>query len=99
MIRTRYGSNRNRGKFEIMAEILRDLRNPICRTNIMSHCNMNSLQSGQYLNLLESSDLIQKQVAAGKVMYQRTEAGRVFLKHYNQMVLLLDPSISAPALM
>ncbi|UCH31579.1 MAG: hypothetical protein JSV05_08840 [Candidatus Bathyarchaeota archaeon] len=99
MIRTRNGSDGNRNKFEILAEILRNLRNPICWTNIMSHCNMNSKQSWQYLNLLKSSDLITVQVATGKVMYQRTEAGREFLKHYNKIALLLDPSISPPSLM
>ncbi len=98
MLRTRNVSGRNRSRFEIIAEILRNLRVPICWTNVMSHCNMSSKQSGQYLSLLRSSDLIQAQVAAGKVTYQRTEAGREFLEQYSKMVLLLDPSISAPSL-
>jgi len=59
---------------------------------------MSSKQSGQYLNLLRSSDLIQVQVAAGKPMYQRTEAGREFLKHYNKIELLLDNGTPVPAL-
>ena len=98
MLRTRNVSDRRRSRFEILAEILRDLREPTCWTNIMSHCNMSSAQSGRYLNLLRSSDLIQIQVAAGKVTYQRTEAGREFLKNYNKIVLLLDPGISAPCM-
>ncbi len=64
----------------------------------MSHCNMNSKQSRRYLNLLSSSDLIQLQGAAGKVTYQRTEAGREFLKHFDKIALLLDPSVSAPSM-
>jgi len=98
MLRMRKVSDGNRSRFEIIAEILGNLRVPICWTNIMSHCNMSSKQSGQYLNLLRSRDLIQMQVAAGKVTYKRTEAGRKFLKHYGKIVLLLDPSISAPSL-
>jgi len=98
MLRTRNVSDKNRSRFEIIAEILRGLRVPICWTNIMSHCNMSSKQSGQYLNLLRSSDLIQMQMAAGKVTYQRTEAGQEFLKHYNKIALLLNPSISPPSL-
>jgi predicted transcriptional regulator len=90
--------DRNRSRFEIMAEILRDLREPTCWTNIMSHCNISSKQSGQYLNLLRSSDLVRIDATAGKVTYQRTEAGRHFLTLYNKIVLLLDPSISAPSL-
>ncbi|UCE96627.1 MAG: hypothetical protein JSV51_03240 [Candidatus Bathyarchaeota archaeon] len=98
MLRKKKVFDGNRGKFEILADILRNLRLPICWTNVMSNCNMSSKQSGQYLNLLKSSDLIQMQVAAGKVTYQRTEAGREFLKQYNKMVLILDPSIPAPSL-
>jgi len=98
MLGTRSVPDGRRSRFEIIAEILRGLREPICWTNIMSHCNMSSRQSGQYLNFLRSSDLIQMQVGAGKVTYQRTEAGREFLKRYNKIVLLLDPSISAPSL-
>ena len=88
-------SDRNRSRFEILAEILRDLRVPIRWTNVMSHCNISSKQSGQYLSLLRSGDLIRQDATARKVTYQRTEAGREFLKQYNKIVTLLDPSISA----
>ncbi|MDH5451576.1 MAG: winged helix-turn-helix domain-containing protein [Candidatus Bathyarchaeota archaeon] len=98
MLRMRKVSDGNRSRFEIIAEILRDLREPTCRTNIMSHCNMNTAQSGQYLNFMASSDLIRIDAAAGKVAYQRTQAGREFLKLFNKMVLLLDPSISPVSL-
>lgn len=98
MLRMRNVFDRNRSRFEIIAEILRDLREPTCWTNIMSHCNISSKQSGQYLNLLRSGDLVRIDATAGKVTYQRTEAGRHFLTLYNKIVLLLDPSISAPSL-
>jgi len=72
---------------------------PTGKTNIMSHCNMNTAQSQGYLNLMRSNALIQIGAIAGRVTYQRTEAGREFLELYNKMALLLDPSISAPSLM
>ncbi len=99
MLRMLEVSDRNRSKFEIIAEILRELRKPTGRTNIMSHCNMSSMQSGGYLSLLKSNDLIRMDTMAGKVTFQRTEAGREFLRLFNEMVLLLDSSISAPSLM
>jgi predicted transcriptional regulator len=99
MLRMREVSDRNRSKFEIIAEILRELHKPTGRTNIMSHCNMSSMQSGEYLSLLKSNDLIRMDIMAGKVTFQRTEAGREFLRLFNEMVLLLDSSISAPSLM
>ena len=98
MLEMRNGSDGNRSRFEIIAEILRDLRRPTCWSNIMSHCNMSSKQSGRYLDVMRSSDLIQIQVAAGKVTYQRTDAGREFLQLFDKMVLLLDPSISPVSL-
>jgi len=90
----------NRNRLQIIAEILRKLRAPTSKTSIMSRCNMSSMQSGQYLNLMRSSDLIQMDdtASAGKVTYQRTETGREFLELYNKMILLLDSSISAPSL-
>ena len=99
MLRTRKVSDTNRNKFEIIAEILRQLRIPTVKTNIMSHCNMSSTQSGLYLNFMTSNDLVRIDAIAGRVTYQRTEAGREFLEVYNKMALLLDQSISAPCLM
>ena len=89
-------SDKNRSRFEIMAEILRELRKPTCRTNIMSHCNMSSTQSGDYLSFMKSNNLVRTDAVAGKVTYQRTEVGREFLGLFNSMILLLDSGISAP---
>ena len=91
-------SDGKRSRFEIIADILRHLREPTCWTNVMSHCNLSSRQAGQYLSLLRLNDLVQMDTAAGKAKYQRTEAGRQFLKGYGKIVLLLDPSIPAPLL-
>jgi predicted transcriptional regulator len=97
MLRMRKTSDKNRSRFEIIAEILRKLRLPTCRTNIMFHCNMSSMQSGHYLTLMKSNDLVRMNAIAGKVTYQRTETGREFLELYNKIVLLLVPSIAVPA--
>jgi predicted transcriptional regulator len=98
MSRVRRVSDTNRGRFDIIAEMLRQLRIPTGRTSIMCHCNMSTLQSGQYLDLMKSNDLIRVDAMAGRVTYQRTEAGRVFLEVYNKMLMLLDPSITASSL-
>ena len=99
MFKMRIVSDGNRSRFEIIAEILKELRKPTGRTNIMSHCNMSSMQSGEYLSFMTSSDLIRLDEIAGKVTYQRTEAGRSFLDLYGKMALLLDPTVSACRLM
>jgi predicted transcriptional regulator len=90
-------SDRNRSGFEIIAEILRELRKPTGRTNIMSHCNMSSTQSEKYLSFMKSNNLVRTDAVAGKVTYQRTEAGREFLGLFNSMILMLDPGFSVPS--
>jgi len=91
-------SNGNRSRLQIIAEILRQLRIPGGKANIMSHCNMSTAHPRQYLNLMTSSSLIRMGADAGKVTYQRTEAGLEFLELYKKMALLLDTGISSPFL-
>jgi predicted transcriptional regulator len=91
--------DRNRSRFEITAEILRELREPSGKTSIMSHCNMSSAQSGRYLDFMGSIDLVRTDMIAGKVTYRKTEVGRDYLELYGKMALLLDPSTSGPSLM
>jgi len=99
MLRMKKTSDMNRNKFEIVAEILRQVRIPTGKTNIMSHCNMSTAQSGQYLTLMKSNDLVRMDTVAGRVTYQRTNTGREFLELYNEMIVLLDSSIpAAPAM-
>jgi predicted transcriptional regulator len=90
MLRMRKTFDGNRGRLQIMGEILGELREPTGRTSIMSHCNMSFAQSGQYLSIMTLNDLIRTEAIAGKVTYQRTEAGREFLGLYSKMVLLLE---------
>lgn len=89
----------NRSRFEIIAEILRGLRMPTGRTNIMTHCNMSFAQSGHYLSFMRLNDLIRIDAIAGRMKYQRTETGLQFLELYNKMAQLLDTAISSPALL
>jgi predicted transcriptional regulator len=96
MLRIKKRSERNRGRLEIIAEILTELREPAGRTNIMSQCNMSGAQSGQYLHFMKSKDLILKNAARGRATYQRTEVGLKFLEIYNKMALMLDPNVSTP---
>jgi predicted transcriptional regulator len=98
MLDVRKVSDQNRSRLQIIAEILGQLRIPAGKANIMSQCNMSTAQSGQYLNLMTSSNLVQMGAYAGKVRYQRTETGLMFLDLYKKMALLLDPGISSPLL-
>jgi predicted transcriptional regulator len=98
MLKVREIFDGNRSRLQIIAEILRELRAPTRKASIMSHCKMSTAQSGQYLNLMRSSDLIWMDASAVKIAYQRTEGGREFLELYGKMILLLDLGISSPFL-
>lgn len=98
MFNVREVSDGNRGRLQIIAEILRLLRVPAGKANIMSHCNMSTAQSGHYLDLMRSSDLVRTGAYAGRVTYQRTEAGLEFLELYKKIALMLDSGISSPFL-
>ena len=98
MLNVRKVSDGNRSKLEIIAEILTQLRIPIGKANIMSHCNMSTAQSGEYLNAMTSSKLVQVCARAGKVEYQRTDVGLEFLELFKKMTLLLNSGISSPFL-
>lgn len=91
MLKIKRISEGNRNRFEIIAEILRELHTPTGKTSIMCHCNMSFAQSGQYLSLMMSNGLIQTDTMAGRVTYHRTDSGRQFQELYYQMSLLLDP--------
>jgi predicted transcriptional regulator len=92
MLRTGKISEGNRNKFEIIAEILRELHPPKGKTRIMTHCNMSFTQSGQYLDLMMSKSLIRTDTTPGKTTYRVTETGRQFQERYYKMALLLDPA-------
>ena len=91
-------SDGNRSRLQIIAEILSQVRIPVGKANIMSHCNMSTAQSGQYLNLMASSNLVRLGAYGGKVTYQRTEVGLEFLELFKKMTLLLNSGISSPFL-
>ena len=96
MLGIRNVPDRNRSRFEIIAEILKRLREPASKANIMSRCNMSTAQSGQYLDFMESVDLVHTAAMAGRVTYAKTETGRDYLEVYDKMAVLLDPCVSVP---
>jgi predicted transcriptional regulator len=90
-------SDGNRSKLEIMAKILRRVTKPTGITCILTSCNMSFKQSGYYLELMKSSDLINMNLAEGRVRYCTTEIGQEFLEAYDKMILMLEPVFSNTA--
>jgi predicted transcriptional regulator len=77
-----------RGHVQIIADILHGTRIPATTTQIMTRCNLSSLQLRRYLRLMSLKGLIQKRTSTARVTYKKTRDGDIFLSCYNRMAQL-----------
>ncbi len=87
----------NRGKIEIMADVLALSTSGIKKTHIMYGANLSYEQILYYLNQLLGKGLIAQDVSDGALLYRTTEKGREFLACYSRMSdLIIESYQSAP---
>jgi predicted transcriptional regulator len=79
----------NRGKIEIMADVLSLSTAGIKKTHIMYKANLSYEQILHYLNQLLGKGLIVQDVTDGALVYRTTEKGREFLHCYSRMSELI----------
>jgi predicted transcriptional regulator len=79
----------NRGKIEIMADVLALSTAGIKKTHIMYRANLSYEQILHYLNQLLTKGLIAQDVSDGSLVYRTTEKGREFLICYSRMTELI----------
>src|SRR2546428_11622058 len=82
----------NRGKIEIMADVLSLSTAGIKKTHIMYRAILSYEQILHYLNQLLGKGLIAEDVADSAVVYRTTEKGRKFLDCYSRMSELITDS-------
>jgi len=82
----------NRGKIEIMADVLALSTSGIKKTHIMYRANLSYEQILHYLNQLLGKGLIAQDVSDGALVYRTTETGREFLACYSRMSDLITES-------
>jgi len=82
----------NRGKIEIMADVLSLSTAGIKKTHIMYKANLSYEQILHYLNQLLGKGLIAQDISDGSLVYRTTERGREFLSHYTRMSELITDS-------
>ncbi|OLC23851.1 MAG: hypothetical protein AUJ08_04830 [Thaumarchaeota archaeon 13_1_40CM_3_50_5] len=82
----------NRGKIEIMADVLSLSTAGIKKTHIMYRANLSYEQILHYLNQLLGKGLIAQDVADSALVYRTTEKGREFLACYSRMSDLITDS-------
>jgi len=90
MLRISKFDGRRRGKVEIIAEILMNVRKPAKKTQIMYECNLSFRQLRDYLRFVSGRGLVRANAGDGTVTYKITDAGRSFLNSYNNMARLLQ---------
>jgi predicted transcriptional regulator len=88
----------NRGKIEILADILNVSTSGIRKTHIMYKANLSYDQVNMYLAELIQRGFIVRDATDEGVLYRTTEGGRELLDFYNKMVdFLKKPELSISA--
>ena len=81
----------NRGKIQIMGDVLALATSGIKKTHIMYRANLSYEQVHLYLGDLIGKRLIVQDVSSEDgVVYRTTEKGREFLLHYTRLVEFLE---------
>jgi predicted transcriptional regulator len=81
----------NRGKIQIMGDVLALGTSGIKKTHIMYKANLSYEQVHLYLGELIGKRLIEQDVSSSDgVIYRTTEKGREFLLHYTRLVEFLE---------
>jgi predicted transcriptional regulator len=90
----------NRGKIQIMGDVLALGTSGIKKTHIMYRANLSYEQVHLYLGELIGKRLITQDVSPEGVVYRTTEKGGEFLLHYTRLVEFLEEEpkieLSAP---
>src|SRR5919107_1494158 len=85
-----YERKNNRGKIQIMGDVLGLATSGIKKTHIMYRANLSYEQVHLYLGELIGKRLIAQDVSSDGVVYRTTEKGREFLLHYTRLVEFLE---------
>ena len=97
-----YERKNNRGKIQIMGDVLALATSGIKKTHIMYRANLSYEQVHLYLGELIGKRLIAQDVSSDGVVYRTTEKGREFLLCYTRLVEFLEEEpkveLSAPYL-
>jgi predicted transcriptional regulator len=88
---TTYEHKKNRGKIQIMGDVVALAISGTKKTHIMLKANLSYKQMCLYLEELISKRLISQDVSSpGGVIYRTTEKGKEFLLYYTHLVEFLE---------
>ena len=99
MIEHEITTENNRGKLEIMADVVYLSTSGIKKTHIMYKANLSYDQINRYLRVLLKLEFIEVAIDDGTVIYRATEKGRLFLHYYNMMRKTMNTEYEMPCLL
>jgi len=80
----------NRGKIQIMGDVLALATSGIKKTHIMYKANLSYEQVHLYLSELIEKRLIMQDTSQDRMMYRTTDKGREFLLYYTRLAEFLE---------
>ncbi len=86
----------NRGKIQIMGDVLALATSGIRKTHIMYRANLSYEQVYLYLEELIGKRLVAQYVSSDGVVYRTTEKGREFLQYYTHLMEFLEEQKQEP---
>ncbi|HXV45459.1 MAG TPA: winged helix-turn-helix domain-containing protein [Nitrososphaera sp.] len=90
---TSYELKANRGRTDIMADILEMAMPGIKKTQLMQKANLNYEQLLFYLEKLQINELLRKVDENGSKLYRTTEMGREFLRCHKRLNEFIDENL------
>lgn len=80
----------NRGRIEIIADILELAAAGVRKTHVMYKANLSYQQTSRYFKEMQEMDLMGQREEQGRTTYFATEKGRQYLAHHSQMSELIN---------
>ena len=84
---------KNRGRMDVMADILDCCRSPSSKSHIMLRANVNSIVATRMVESLTETGLIDSVHDEGSVVYLATPKGAGFIAKYVELQLLISPGL------
>ncbi|HUI01444.1 MAG TPA: winged helix-turn-helix domain-containing protein [Nitrososphaerales archaeon] len=84
---------KNRGRLDVMADILNCCRSPSSKSHIMLFANVNSIVATRMVASLAESGLLDSVHEEGAVVYLATSKGAGFVVKYLELQRLISPEL------
>jgi predicted transcriptional regulator len=99
MLERETSNENNRGKLEIMADVVYLSTSGIKKTHIMYKANLSYDQINRYLRELLKLTFIEIAMDDGTIIYRATKKGRLFIHYYNMMRKTMNTEYEMPYLL